>query len=85
MPSCTAESASRALPRPLARDERRDVLDAVEGVDAGLVRFELDAELLLDEADQAERRQRIEDAAGPQRRVVAQVGRPIRPAGTSSG
>ena len=57
----------------LAAHERRDVLDAVEVLDARLVGFQLDAEGALHEVDELDEPQGVDDPAGAQRRVVRQV------------
>ena len=47
-------------------DERGDLADRVEVLDAGLVGFDRDAEMLLEEHDQLERADGVENAPGDQ-------------------
>ena len=66
----TRRSSHRLLP---VQTDAAIVPDAIKALDARVVHVELDVKLLLDEVDESKRGERIEDAAGLERRVVAEI------------
>ena len=54
-------------------DQRGDLPDGVQMLDAGLVGFDGDAEMFLEEHDQLERADRIENAPGDQGRSIGEL------------
>src|SRR5438270_10768377 len=73
-PTAFGSTSPRALRRLLlAGDQLDDLADGVEMVDARLVSFNGDAEPLLDEDDELQCADRVEDAAGDERRLFGQI------------